>query len=512
MPILNGVKQTACADITAGVIESIPEYTGTPRYVATTGDDSDGLTWDTAYNTILQAVADCSPLDVVFVKGNTTYNENTAATGLLLDVDAILIECVDGAKAVIINTDTTNGGAAVTITGNSVTLRNFRVTKGETTSTGSYGVNFDGTTSARLDECTVLVPNAATHTGVIFSNGATACGLISRDPVHSAVFGLGGVGIGVDFDSATRCFLSKSGVGVATTGVVFGTSALLCSVGKNCVVQDCGTGVLFESGATSNILDVVPLRTTTADIVDLSGNATNAIADSLAKHEDASPWSTGQGDAALPVTVSNLTTDGAGGTTSDQDFWGDVTILIAPNVLTVAWLSVGVEFYAVNFNQTMQVETFFTQPSIASNQNGGNDWDKNETVLTVDDGSLFQDNDVIWITGTDRAAGEVMLVNGAPAANVVTVARETTFDAQAGLRYDYDIAPGANKMYLLRRPGLAQYDAFRIGFSAASARAFLARYWHASKQLAPNTAFLARVLNQDNDDDSAVDIRALYED
>jgi len=56
------------------------------------------------------------------------------------------------------------------------------------------------------------------------------------------------------------------------------------------------------------------------------------------QHEHIYPVSAGEGAAGDPVTVNNSTTDGAGGVRQDQNYWGDVVVLVAPEVFTDSWM------------------------------------------------------------------------------------------------------------------------------------------------------------------------------
>lgn len=495
-----------------GDIELFPEYTGTPRYVDPAGDDSDGLSWATAYNTITQAVADCSPTDVVNCK-YANYNENLTLAGLVINKNFILIRCADAAQATITNTDTTNDGAAVTFDGAiGSELRNFTVNKNENISTGSAAVRFDNAaTNCKLDEVTTVTQAVASAYGVHYTGGSFGCGVLGRDPVRSYVAGQG-VGTIVYFENCTRCYLSQTGSGVATLGIRFGSNSLLCSFGPNCLVQDCVDGVQLDSGATLNMVRGEILRVSSNSVINASGNSTNYVVGALEHHEDIYPESDGQGAAGNPITVSNVTTDGAGGTRSDQNYWGDVTVVIPPNILTIAWTSDGIYVHSVTANDVQQFEILFIFARYAAAQNGGNDWDQNATVLTVDDGSVFQDGDYVWITGDDVPDGEVMLVDGAPVGNVVTLEREVTADTQAGLRYDYVGSPGNNEMYLVKRPGIAQYTGYSGDYSAFNSRSHSRYSWHDAKQLAPNDGMLMRLLNATDNGASSLEVRAVIED
>ncbi len=276
---LNGksqqASQTTIEQILALVSTSysqFQEYTGTPHYVSSTGDDSDGLSWDTAYNTIQQAVDDCSPLDIVNVAGGTTYDEDTNLDGLTIGVNSIYVRCADEAAASIENTDATAAGAAVTITGNYVALEGFRINKGNTVANG-VGLRFDGAVLSRAKNCVVTFPSDASNIGVEFIGTSIGSGLIGISNTKSIAFGLG-LGTGVSFGAnATRCFLAKTGIGLATLGVDFAATASFCALVEGALIQDCTNPYRLNAGASNNILSMEVLKSGAA--LDNSGNATN---------------------------------------------------------------------------------------------------------------------------------------------------------------------------------------------------------------------------------------------
>jgi len=229
------------------------------------------------------------------------------------------------------------------------------------------------------------------------------------------------------------------------------------------------------------------------------------------QHEHIYPISDGEGTAGAPITVTNSTTDDAAGQRDDQDYWGDPHTIIPMATLTGAWRAIGLYIHAVTPADDQQWQVFFPQERYCSAQNGGNDWDIDETALTVADGSAFEANDLVWLTGTDRPAGEILKVVSS-VANVVTIVSETRMGGGTGLRYDYDIAPGANKLYTVFRPGARVLHGYGGSYSASSAKDFTRYAWDEKKRVDGNGGMIMRLLNGTDDLPTSLEARAIYRD
>lgn len=251
-------------------------------------------------------------------------------------------------------------------------------------------------------------------------------------------------------------------------------------------------------------------------MIDLIGrliSIANAVGENSIHHEHVYPLSDGEGTAGDPVSVSNSTTDDAGGARDDQNYWGDVVRIIPPGALADEWRSIGIYIHASTAADIQQWEIFFLTATYAAAQNGGNDWDKDETLLTVADGSMFEADDLVWVTGTDRLNGEILVVVS-EAADVVTVISETRMGGDTGLRYDYDGAPGANMLYVAHRLGATAptiLHGFEGEYSAANAKDSARYTWHASKAVPASGGLLMRMLNATDDGASSFDVQAIYE-
>lgn len=471
-------------------------FTGTVRYVSQSGDDGNsGLSPADAYATIAYAISESSAGDAIRV-GYGTYDEagldlNLSSLELWLEAGTILQDSADGDVLTVsafgcvvrgsgnVRIDPTGGADGVVISGAFVYVENIRV---NCNSVGANGFNVTGN-GVTLKDCRCSNPTA----------GNAALKIDGADSFKSTGFCTGG---------------NAASYGVWITG----------SADNTRICGDFGSAghtagwARVDAGCTRIVLGNVLTGAGDAGLVD--NTLTDAVfvdrvLNEIDHHESIYPRSAGEGVAGDPVTISNSTTDGAGGTRDDQNYWGDVAVVLPVSTLTTRWNSHGIYIDADTPTDIQQWELFFVYPFSAS-QNGGNDWDENETALTVDDDTPFEDGDYIWVVGNDRAAGEIMKVNGAPAANVVTVARETTADGEAGLRYDYDTDPSANKIYLVRKPGNPKFEHIEGDHTADSARAFQ-RYTWQSRNLPANTGVLMRMLNATDDGASSFDVRIIYE-
>ncbi len=252
-----------------------PQYTGSARFVSPNGNNTTGATWATAFHLPSSAMAVSSPRDVIFVEGGYTYDENATLDGLVCNVDQILVRSIGVRRATITNTDVTNNGAAVTVTGRKVILDYIKMQKGEVVSTGAAALRFNGVASNLAYNCIMIVGNAATHVGIHFTGACGGCIVRGDDVSMSAVVGMG-VGTAVHFESAIRCGVSKTGMGLTTTGVLYSAGARWCSVSDDNLIQTVTTGISLEAGATSNIL-LATILEATIQIRNLSGNGTNVM-------------------------------------------------------------------------------------------------------------------------------------------------------------------------------------------------------------------------------------------
>jgi hypothetical protein len=471
------------------------QFTGTVRYVSKSGDDGNtGLTPDDAFLTIATAIAASAAGDAIRV-GPGAYNEagldvDETAPELWLEAGVIIQDSTDGvpltvsgAFAVVkasgnVRIDPTGGANGVDVTGAFAWIEGLRV---NCNSVGGNGFN------VTANGVTLVNPRCSNPTA---GNAAIKIDGANSVKVDNVCVGGNTASYGVwitgSADNARICGFGSAGNAAGWARIDAGCTRVIL----NDVTSGAGDGGLVDNTLTDAVL-------------------VNKNKNEIDEYQQIYPSSAGEGAAGDPITISNSTTDGAGGTRDDQNYWGDCAVVLPVETVTGRWYSLGIEVDAVTVNDVQQWEMLFVYPFSAS-QNGGNDWDENETQLTVDDATPFTDGDYIWVVGNDRANGEIVKVSGAPAANVVTIARETTADGEAGLRYDYDTDASANKIYLLRKPDNAKFERMEGSFTAASARDFFRYMWIEPRNLPANTGVLMRMLNATDDGASSFEVRIIY--
>jgi len=227
-------------------------------------------------------------------------------------------------------------------------------------------------------------------------------------------------------------------------------------------------------------------------------------------HEHEYPPPAGEGVASDPITIDNTVTDDSlAGPWEDQNYWGDVVRVIAPDVLTDMWTSLGIYINAGTAADVQPWQIFFTNCHYCASRNGGNIWDYQETVLTVDDATPIEVGDKVWITGTGHLDGEICNVADVTG-NVVTITSETRSSADTGLKYNY---AGNEVMYVVRRDNsnriLHGYDG---DYSAGSAKDSARFIWAKAKLIEPSGGMIMRMANASDALASSFDVRAIYED
>jgi len=469
-------------------------FTGTVRYVTQVGNDGNsGISPAEAFATIVYAISVSAAGDAIRV-GYGTYDEagmniNLNSLELWLEAGVILQDSADGTVLTVsgfgskvtgsgnVRIDPTGGATGVLISGAFVYAERLRV---NCNSVGALGFDVTGAGVELIDSR-------------------------ASDPTVSALKIQGASFKAINFFTGGNT--TSIGAWVTNSADNVRVSTLSSAGHQTAVVQvDAGcTRVIFHD-VTSGAGDGELINNTVTD--DLEWDQSD---NSIEHHESIYPRSAGEGVAGDPVNIANSTTDGTGGARTDQNYWGDVAVVVPAATLTTRWFSTGLYISAVTAADIQQWEMLFTYP-FSTTQNGGNDWDENETLLTVTDDSYFEDGDFIWVVGNDRAAGEIVKVNGAPAANVITIARETTADAEAGLRYDYDGDDSGNAVYLVRRPGVNRFEHIEGDFTAATTRENRRYDWHKARNLPANTGLLMRMLNATDAGASSLDARAIYDD
>ena len=449
-------------------------------------DTNSGQYPEQAFATIGAALAVVVAGDAIIVKAGT-YDE-----GVDLNLDGLELHAEIG--AILSNTDP---GTVLTVSGDYCLVDGVHVTQA-----GQVGIHVTGT-GGYFWQTTVMASTVGwdVDAAAIFSH------CYSRAHVTTG-FDIAGGG-------CTLHYCYAQGPDAATRGFYISNAASDDNHLHDCVSSGNYTaGFEIVAGADNNVL---------VNCVSGGGDGTRVDQGTRnfwpgfvdrrrrEQHEHIYPVSAGQGVAGAPVTVDNSTTDGAFGVRSDQNYWGDIVRIVPPDTLTDDWHSLGIYIHSGNAAHIQQWQIFYTEPDYSSAQNGGNDWDENEVVLTVVDGSIFEANDLVWITGTDVPDGEIQKVVSS-VANVVTVVRETTADGFAGLRYIYDVDPSTNAMYLVYRATNREFHGYNGDYETATARDSARINWTVSKYNVANGAMLMRMLNATNNNDSDFDVRAIYQD
>lgn len=461
-----------------------PQFTGNIWYVdGTNGNDANsGETPDAAFATIGAALAVVAAGDAVTIRTG-----NYAEVGL--DLNLIGLELWGEIGATIIN----NTGTALT-----VSARNCRVREMVLVAVGQTALDLTG------DDCTIedatmndaavgisisgqgnrirdLIIDGPTTTGVDVSGPFNDIFdvLVSNPSVAARGFYLSDEA--ADENSFQRCH--SIGNTIAGFEVVYGAdynSFIKCTSGG-------GDGKRLDNG-DYNFWDIIEQLTTE-------------------HNEQMHPFSDGEGGPGLAVTVDNTATDDTPDAGSQQDYWGDTVAIILPDVLTTFWNSLGIYIFATTTGKTLQWQIWFPNARFSSARNAGNPWDLGQTVITVDDGTLFMVDDYVWIQSDSDPDGEILIIINI-AGDVITITSETRFSGNSGIRYDH---VGNEAMYLIYRPTDDRFSGIEGGYAASSAKDCFREMWHAKKELPGNSGMIMRVLNTADNLDAEFDVNALYE-
>ena len=466
-------------------IEHIEKFTGTIWYVdGTNGKDTNsGENPSEAFATITAALSAVSEGDAVTIRAGDYYETNlnlnqigtelwgeigvviynTTGTGLSISARNCLV------REIIFSTF---GQTAIELTGNYCLLESI------TCITPSIGISVSGRGN-RLRDILISVPST---TGIDLNgpyNWFKSAKVIGNEGATRGFY--------LSTSDADQNILNEChSIGNATAGfeTVAGAnlnSFLNCSSGS-------GDGVRVDSG-TNNFWDIKEVATTE-------------------HHEHMYPISDGEGTAALPITVDNIATDDSPDTRSDRWYWGDTVAIIPPNTLTAIWFTVGMHIFATTTGKILTWQVWYPDGKVNSARNGGNAWSYSQTVITVADGSIFQVNDLVWLTSTSDPDGEIQKITNI-SGNVITLQSETRNSGNTGIRYNH---VGGERMYLVYRSTDPRYMPFEGGYSASSAKDSFRILWHKERELAPNSAMIIRILNTLDDLDVEFDVVGKYYD
>ncbi len=465
-------------------LEHVPKFVGDIWFVSVSNglDTNSGRSPIEAFATIGNAINNASEGDAITIEtgdyfetdidlnliglelwgepGTAIYN--STGTGLTISARDCLVR-----ELVII----TIGQTAIEITGN------YSVLESVVCPAAATGISISGDAN-RLSNVTIGAP---TVTGIDLTGSFNSLMNVLVSNAAAAARGFYLSGAGADQNTLQMCH----SIGNTTAGFEVVTGAnynafINCSSGG-------GDGKRIDNG-DFNFWDIVEQLTTE-------------------HNEQMRPISDGEGTAGDPVTVDNTATDDTPDSRSDQNYWGDTVAIILPDVLTTFWESIGIYILATTTGKTCQWQVWFPNGRFNSTRNGGNGWDLGETILTVTDGTLFLVNDYVWIRSDSHVNGEILIVTNI-AGNVITVASETRFSGNTGVRYDH---VGNEAMYLIYRPTDDRFTSIEGIYGAGSAKDAFRAIWHDIKELPGDSAMIIRMLNTSDSVDASFDVAALYE-
>jgi hypothetical protein len=325
-------------DASLATIKAAAGINGSVFYVSTTGDNSTGLSWDTAKTTLDAAIALCTANkgDIIYVAPGTYDETAGGVAGVTCDVAGIRVVGIQPGVT-IKNTDVTNAGKVFTITANNVWLDNLLVTKGEVASDNALTIDVNGAgISADLRDVTIGVEKA-NHTGIRITGGAIGAAYIQGDSYTSYIYSAAGAGIGVELATCSNCAVIDCKIHDMTTGITL-TGGANCNnnfLSSRSLISGCATGISLTAGAVNNILSTKILNCTD-EYDDNSGSDTNSYEGSLtyvlADIRDAITEVSPQTHLA---NVSSTVTHGAvaAGTYADTNTENDVYWQINPDAV-----------------------------------------------------------------------------------------------------------------------------------------------------------------------------------
>jgi hypothetical protein len=231
------------------------------------------------------------------------------------------------------------------------------------------------------------------------------------------------------------------------------------------------------------------------------------------QHTRLYPLSDGEGTAGDPISVDTDAEDETNGPASTANYWGEPKVILAPEAVGVLWSWFGLGLFADTASKLFQLQWLRINVGKQSDKAGGNDWDEGATVLTVDDGSIFKTNDLVWIYSDYVTDGEIQRVTDVTG-NVVTVEREGSQygGANTGLRWDHTTNdPGTEVMYLVYRPSSLGMQPTESPASFGSSKDSVVRYFPVAREFNADDGLLVRMLNQSDDTNgAALDVSILY--
>ncbi len=307
----------------------VPKFTGDIHYVEPGGDNgNDGASPDTAFLTVVYAISQAAAGDAITV-GAGTYDED----GMDLGLNGLELWCEIGTIF-----QNTAAATVLTVSGN-----DCRVTGLRTSQAGQVGFHVTGSRCV-FEWCRAT---GSPTVGFDIDGGSVTIldGWVGQPTTT-------GYDVGVNGAKLIRCH--ATGTGGASRG--FYVSAGLRAHVLYCTSIDNGTaGFETAVGADGHLFLDCASGGGDGDRVDAGvDNFWPGFVDRMRRqnHEHTYPESDGEGTAGDPVTVSNSTTDDAGGARDDQDYWGDTAVVVGVGVLTDSWTCLGLYMSAGTANDS----------------------------------------------------------------------------------------------------------------------------------------------------------------
>lgn len=467
----------------------IPQFTGDIWYVdGDVASSGDGTTPIQAFKTITEAFAAWSAGDRTVVKAGV-YNED----GLVMSLDGTELWFEIGGS--IINT---TPGTCLQVTGDYCLLSGI-----VTSQAGQVGFDLDGD-GAFLQDCVSAV-NA-----VGFDLDGSRCTLTRcRDQAATVT--------GYDIAGASNTlFMCNS---LASGGTSRGFYLSHDDAHLNMLYQCLSNGNTVSSfetvtGADVNVFvycnvgnaDGSPIDAGTGNLMDIK------VGDLIVRHEHCSPRPDGEGTAGTPVYTHSEINDETGAD-STRDYWGDVSLLMAPAAVTVDWLYLGVNISAKTTADDQRFEAYRVVHRYSATRNGGNAWNAGATVLTVQDATeaaQFTVGDTVWVRSPGyHPSGELVKVTDVTAA-VITIARNTENSGRTGLHWNYTTNDPGNEVMYLAASTEKQFEPSQFDYAAGSSKDFMCLHWTEPRRMSANDGLVVRMINGSDDLDTEASLVTIW--
>lgn len=232
-------------------------------------------------------------------------------------------------------------------------------------------------------------------------------------------------------------------------------------------------------------------------------------------YEKVYPLPDGEGTAGALIALNSDANNATDAALTTQNYYGEpkriVPVDVGGDFAIDKWRLIGIILNAETAAKDFKWELLRVVKATESDKTGGAAWAEGATVLTLntDEGANFLNGDKVWISSGEQPEGEIVEVSGAPAGDVVTIARETVNMATPnGLRWAHTTNP---KMFLCRRPA-GGYRRIHGIFAAPSTKVTHTQRFHAPRVLKANDGLIARIINMtDSTDNQILNMAILYD-